>query len=465
MTRDPDELRLRLEAWLAPEVGAPVEVADLTRLSGGASRETWLFDATWAGGRHPLVLRRDPPGGGAPGGISRAAEMALLEVAGRHGVAVPAVVCGTSDPAVMGAPGFVMARVAGEAIPRKLLRDDEFAAARPRIIGQAAAALARIHAVEPGDVDVLRPAQSPAELVTGLRTILDVLGEPHPAFEVGIAWLLEHLPAPRPARLVHGDFRTGNLLVSAAGLEAVLDWELAHLGDPVEDLGWMCVRSWRFGVDDKPAGGFGTREELVAAYEAAGGEPVDPETLLFWEVYGTLRWGVISVAQAHTHLSGAVRSVELAAIGRRACEIEHDVLLLLSGPLPAVSSDPEAVPGATGQDRPTLAEALDAVAGFLEDDVPDHLRGRPQFLAKVSARLLRILEREAHLGPAAAADDQAALAKLLGRPADASLAALTREAVAAIRAGDIPLDAAMDSLRGVVARKLAIANPAYAVTA
>ena len=117
-------------------------------------------------------------------------------------------------------------------------------------------------------------------------------------------------------------------MVGPDGLRAVLDWELAHLGDPIEDLGWFCVRAWRFGSTD-PAGGFGSRDELLAAYEAAGGGAVDPAELHWWEVLGTLKWGVICVMQATAHLTGLSRSVELAAIGRRVCETEHDLLELL----------------------------------------------------------------------------------------------------------------------------------------
>ena len=91
-------------------------------------------------------------------------------------------------------------------------------------------------------------------------------------FELALQWLKRHRP-PEPARLslVHGDFRNGNLMVDDDGLRAVLDWEMAHLGDPMEDLGWICVNSWRFGRHELPVGGFGTREQLFAGYVEAGG--------------------------------------------------------------------------------------------------------------------------------------------------------------------------------------------------
>jgi aminoglycoside phosphotransferase (APT) family kinase protein len=111
----------------------------------------------------------------------------------------------------------------------------------------------------------------------------------------------------------------------------VLDWELAHLGDPAEDLGWLCVKSWRFGVVDKLVGGFGDVPQLLDAYEHASGRRIDEDTLRWWIALGTLKWGVICIAQAFTHLTGGLRSVELATLGRRVAEMEWDLLDILDG--------------------------------------------------------------------------------------------------------------------------------------
>jgi aminoglycoside phosphotransferase (APT) family kinase protein len=157
---------------------------------------------------------------------------------------------------------------------------------------------------------------------------LDAVGEPHPAFELGLRWLEQHRPPTGTTGVVHGDFRNGNLVVGPDGLVAVLDWELAHLGDPLEDLGWLSVRAWRFGAPGH-VGGFGEVDELIGAYEATSSRRVDRDALAWWEVLGTLKWGVTCMVQAATHLNGVVRSVELAAIGRRVCEVEHDLLALL----------------------------------------------------------------------------------------------------------------------------------------
>ena len=317
----------RLAGAAERHFGEPIRIEAVRQLSGGASRETWAFDAVTVGGdRHPLVLRRDP---GAHAGTSdRGVEYALLEAAHRGGVSVPAV-CFFLDPGDALGSGFVMERVEGETIPRRILRDDAYAAARPLLARQCGEQAARIHALDPARLPTLA-VQGAREQIALYRGYLDGFGEPHPAFELGLRWLDEHAPPdpPQPA-LVHGDFRNGNLVVGPDGLRAVLDWELAHLGDPVEDLGWLCVKSWRFGVTGQRVGGFGSVDDLLAAYRAAGGGDVDPRELRYWEAMGTLKWGVICEIQAFTHLEGAVRSVELATLGRRVAEMEWDLLELL----------------------------------------------------------------------------------------------------------------------------------------
>lgn len=278
-----------------------------------------------------LVLRRDPSAATA-GQMGRTTEFRLLETAVRGGVPVPTVRFLLDDVDGLGC-GFVMDRVEGETIPRKILRDEAYAPARPRLARQCGEIAARLHALDPSSLPEL-PVLGATEQIDEYRRTLDSLGEPHPAFELGLRWLADAVPAPARAaaaapRLVHGDFRTGNLVVGPEGLRAVLDWELAHLGDPVEDLGWLCVKSWRFGVVGKPVGGFGAYDDLLGAYEAAGGAPVEPDHLRYWEVFGTLKWGVMCEMQCFAHLTGLVRSVELAALGRRVAEMEWDLLEMI----------------------------------------------------------------------------------------------------------------------------------------
>ncbi len=314
----PEELGAALH-----EVLDRAAIGGLRRLSGGASRQTWAFEADGC----PLILQRERPAGLRAGG-GMANEAALLRAAAEAGVPVAAVVAddgGAGALSALGAPFLIMERVPGETIPRKLLRDEVYAPVRPGLARQCGAILAAVHRIDPA----CAPGLEEPDQLNQFEEFLDLLGEPHPALELGLRWLRLHPPGhTRGAGVVHGDFRTGNLIVGPHGVGAVLDWELAHLGDPAEDLGWFCVRAWRFG-SPQPAGGFGTREELLAGYAEAGGAAVDLDDLLWWETMGTIKWGVMCIVQARTHLDGVARSVELASIGRRVCENELDVLDLL----------------------------------------------------------------------------------------------------------------------------------------
>jgi aminoglycoside phosphotransferase (APT) family kinase protein len=307
------ELADRLRAVL----GA-ASVTELVQLSGGASRETWRFSAD---GR-PLVLQRQRPGSERP----MATEVAVLRAAKAAGVPVADVVAASSDPDLLGAPFMVVSAIDGETIARKILRDAEYATARAVLPAQLGRALAQLHTIDADAVDGLEDTDQ----VQQYRDALDTLGEPHPTFELALRWLEQHRPAATREAVVHGDFRLGNVIVGPDGLRAVLDWELAHRGDPMEDLGWLCVKAWRFGAT-APVAGLGRYEQLFAAYRDAAGVNVDPDVVRWWEVLGTLKWGIMCIGQAQAHLAGFSRSHELAAIGRRVCENEHDLFLALEG--------------------------------------------------------------------------------------------------------------------------------------
>ena len=454
-----------LAAATARHLGDAVEVENVRRLSGGASRETWSFDAiTTDGTRHTLVLRRDP--GATSSTDARATEFDVLRAAAGAGVLVPEVRF-LLEPGDDLGQGFAMSRVEGETIPRRILRDEELAGARSLLAAQCAEQAARIHAVPLGTLPQL-PHLDAAAQVDQFRLVLDGIGEPHPAFELGLRRLGAELPDRVEPRLVHGDFRNGNLVVGTDGLRAVLDWELAHLGDPTEDLAWCCVRSWRFGVVDLPVGGFGTTETLLDAYAAAGGGSVDPARLAWWEAFGTLKWGLICGIQAHTHLGGLVRSVELATLGRRMAEMEWDLLRLLApdGIDRAAAVEPaRAVETPVSfQDRPTAAELLEAVREFVERDAQPGLEGRASFHARVAVNALGIVERELVLGPASEAPVAQRLAALLGR--SGTPRELADAFAGAIRDGSLDDREAetIDAVCALVHAKLAIANPRYADT-
>ena len=306
-------------------------VTDAKRLSGGASQETWSFDITHPDGAIGAILRRAPSGyGAAPGRAAGLdAEAVLMQLAFDAGVPSPKVLHVLRPDDDLGT-GFIMQRVAGETIPRKILRDDEFADARPKLARQCGEILVGIHGLPAASLPQLRRMTAAAEIAE-LQREIDGFDWPRPVFQLALRWLRDNDPGPSErVTLVHGDFRHGNLMIGPDGVRAVLDWELAHLGDPMEDLGWICVNSWRFGVIDKPVGGFGTYEELFSGYEAASGIAVDVARVKFWEVMGTLRWGVMCVGMMQRFRLGPDHSMERAMIGRRSSETEIDLLRLLA---------------------------------------------------------------------------------------------------------------------------------------
>ena len=333
-------MQQRLAAFIARQVGVgAVKVSGLRRLAGGASREIWSLDVSYEqGGEHvvmPLVLRRDPAAGV---GAQRRDEFDLLRAAAATGVPVPKVHWVSDDTATGGASFFLMDRIEGETLARRLLRDDVYAEARGVMTGQLGRILATIHRIDRDKHRLSFLAEPPAgeppakaELDRFEQIFRAITPDPHPTFEIAIRWLRERVPEVDRRVVVHGDFRIGNVIFGPEGVRAVLDWELAHVGDPMEDLGWICVRSWRFGNDHLPVGGIGTREELYRAYEAAGGGAVDPRHVQFWEVLGNLKWGIMTIMQAKTHLDGLVKSVELASLGRRTAEMELELLNLIDG--------------------------------------------------------------------------------------------------------------------------------------
>jgi aminoglycoside phosphotransferase (APT) family kinase protein len=305
-----------LAQTLSDALGEPV--SDLGRLSAGASRETWSFTTT--GGSRRILQR-------LPRGSSRASielEAATLRAALEAGVPVARVLASFEAGGALGMPALVLEQVEGEALPPRLRRDPRYAPALQRLAGQCGAILARLHSIPAERI----PGLAEPDPIERCRQVLDGLRERHPAFELVLRRLELARPKARPATVVHGDFRLGNLLIGEQGVTAVLDWELVHRGDPVEDLGWLCVPAWRFG-GELPVAGVGDYQALLESYRGAGGDAVTLEELLWWQAAGTVWWGVLCHVQASRHLEGHTRSVELASIGRRACEQEWDALAVL----------------------------------------------------------------------------------------------------------------------------------------
>lgn len=340
MTVSPDALRDAARALLEIRFGATVEIEHFGPLAGGASQEAWSLDAQVEDAelsrRLALVLRRDLGGRFTTLALPREHEFAVLEAAHAAGVRAPRPIAFSSD--LLGRAALLMERHDGEAVGRRIVADPRFEHARRVLVEQLARELARIHAIDAeaagltGRVLAPPPGVAPgtAEL-DRLTAELDATGEPHPAIELGLRWLRAREPAPPDALvLVHGDYRVGNFLVTERGLESVLDWEFAHLGDPAEDAGWMCVRAWRFGVDAKRLGGIGDRAPFLDAYERASGRALDPARVGWWEVFGNVKWAIGALGQAQRHLTGVQPSIELAAIGRICAEMEYEILHLIA---------------------------------------------------------------------------------------------------------------------------------------
>jgi aminoglycoside phosphotransferase (APT) family kinase protein len=316
-------VREQLESVLRPVLGDDVTVENLNTLTGGASRTTWAFDAVGGRDRRALILRTGPPDDVHAG---MELEASVQQRAAAAGAPVPHILAADNSPAALGNPYLICEAIRGETIVRRIHRtlDD---AGRARLLHQCAQALAAIHRADPNGVGL-----SDADQLTEWRGRLDEMSDTTAPFEWAFRWLDAHRPPPSPPRLVHGDFRMGNLIVDESGLAAVLDWELVHVGEVYEDLAWFCIRAWRFGAPEHlGAGGLGSVESFLSAYETAGGATVDRDAFRWWLTLATLRWGVICRFQAERHLSGQTPSVELAAIGRRVSETEWDVLDLLDG--------------------------------------------------------------------------------------------------------------------------------------
>ena len=305
-------------------------ITGLARLTAGASQEIWRFAVTTkAGGEIPLIMRRAPGGDRvSETAVGLETEAALIEAAAAAGAPVPSIAWVLTPEDGMGR-GFIMGLVEGETLGGRIARGEAFAHARTVLARQCGEAIARIHQIDPDAFPNLKRV-TPLEFVTQYHEAYQATAWPRPVFDLAFRWLLDRCPPPpEHPRLVHGDFRNGNIMVGEDGLRAVLDWELAHVADPMEDLGWICANSWRFGVENKPVGGFGAREDLWAGYEAAGGEKVDKDRARFWEVFGSLRWGVMCSGMP-TSFRTVDPTVERAVIARRTSETEIDLLRLLA---------------------------------------------------------------------------------------------------------------------------------------
>lgn len=297
-------------------------------LTGGAASTTWRFEIDHLGHRKALILRCSEAVEQMSGGISKSTECTVQSLMFEHGIPVAEVLFALDSSDQLG-EGYVMSCIEGESIPRKILRDNKFDAVRDKLVNQCGQILANIHAISPPEV---LPRLDIHQQLAELETEYFSYNTSIPAFDLAFRWLkLNAKPCANPC-IVHGDFRHGNFLVSAEnGINGVLDWELCHVGDPMEDLGWLCVNSWRFGNRNLTVGGFGHLADLVNSYERHSGQKVNIDHVKYWELYGVLKWGIICLYMLNADLANGEISLERQAIGRRISETEIDILTILAG--------------------------------------------------------------------------------------------------------------------------------------
>ncbi|MEQ9465089.1 MAG: phosphotransferase family protein [Haliea sp.] len=448
-----------LQALLGVKIEGFRQLQECQKLTAGASQETFRILVSTDQGDRQFALRRCPPtqqGGTTLSQIGLETEAQLLQLAATAGIPVPRVIHVLTESDELG-EGFLMAWLEGETLGQRIVKSEKFADIRPHLARQCGETLARLHAI---DIDARMrkrlPTVSPAALVQETWEWYQGLNVPAPMIDYSARWLLENLPRESRQTLVHGDFRNGNLMINESGLHAVLDWELTQIGDPVRDLGWLCVNSWRFGKAELPVGGFGTVEDLLAGYQAVSGIEISREDLRFWQVFGSFWWSITTLAMASTWRSGETPSLERPVIGRRSSEAQMDCVNLL---VPGKFEQPEDPALDNGTQLPMPAELLEGVRTFLKDEVAASANSHFSFLAKVAANSLGIAQREFLHGPRLALAEHGRLQALLGT---GGLDELRWKLAEALRSG-LPLKTPglADHLRLTVAGQLSIDQPHY----
>ena len=309
--------------------GEKAEIANVVVPTLGGVNRTVLFDLVDGSTIRRLVSRQETYSAEDSPFLPAPQQYRVMQVAFAEGVPAPEPIFEYDAEDGMGS-GFVTAFVAGETMPQRIFRaaDGE---QRLKIATDLARLLAKLHAIDVAKADFLEGIPDSVDIVGNYLALFDSYAEAHPAIELGFRWL-ERNRAPAGRRcIVHGDFRTGNFMVGSEGVRAALDWECAHIGQAMEDFGWLCLRSWRFGQVDLPVGGFAQREPVYAAYEAAGGDKVDPDTVRFWEIFGFVRWAIYNVMQAYAHVERGRRGVAFAAMGRNTSLVEYELMMTLAG--------------------------------------------------------------------------------------------------------------------------------------
>jgi len=429
---------------------------NIHRLTGGANMEIWSFDCAGNG----FILRRYPDGNVISfetESLTLNDEAEIIRLVQAHGVKAPQI-DGILEPEDGLDIGFVMERMPGEAKPHILFKNAQFAPALEKFVEEAAQELARIHAIDLADINVILPRQTAKESVNALRETLNKFDAELPIYHYALRWLEQNTPPETTPVLLHGDFRMGNLLLEKTGIAAVIDWELAHIGDPAEDLAWLCTPSWRFGRYDNPVAGIGQIEDLLSAYERAGGRSIEPERLRFWLVYSILRWGMMTLAMTEMWRQGLDKSLERALIGTRASEVEVDLLLLLEEHAQTdqpLAYEYEIFSCDLPKGEIQMSELAGATTDWIKSELIPKETGRAQFNARIGAKTLSIIGRLAEFGPGFAKQREQRLSDIgFGN----------KELCEALYAGSVDLTTkgVLDHLRLSTIERLSIYQPRYA---
>jgi aminoglycoside phosphotransferase (APT) family kinase protein len=454
----------KLEAVMKERLPAWESLVECERLTAGASRETYRITANVKGKERKYALRRSPTDGRSPLGQGPGLDMEakLFAAARAAGVPGPEVFFVLEPHDGLGS-GFVMEWVEGETLGAKIARSKDYVITRKTLARQCGEILARLHKLDVEEVGLSEELESftPEHAVRKTHAAYLEFETPQPMIDFTMMWLLDNLPKKRKPALVHSDFRNGNLIVTPGeGVVAVLDWELAHIGDPMRDLGWLCTRSWRFGVPEKPVGGFGEYKELVAGYQSVKGMKVDMDALRFWEVFGSFWWSVGCLTMGQSFRSGDNLSLERPMIGRRSSECQIDCVNLI---MPDWARQPGKIPRTLSTtELPRSEELLVGVRDFLRDEVASKLSGRDGYLARVAANSIDIVLREIEYGLDAEAWERQALFGLLGRK-EGSVSEMRAVLCQKIRGRDIDLKQPdlLAYLRDSVLAQVLIDQPGY----
>lgn len=457
------EMQLQLKVVLQREIAGFKSLLECEQLTAGASQETFRILIDSDAGQSQLALRRCPisfADVAIPGQVGLDVEACLLQLAEHANIPVPGLVYELKPDDNLG-DGYLMEWLDGETLGQRIVRGHALADVRPHLARQCGEVLARLHAIEVDDFLLkLLPAVAPDELIRETWDSYKALEIPEPMIDFSARWLLENLPANSRQTLVHGDFRNGNLMIDSNGIRAVLDWELAQIGDPIRDLGWLCVNSWRFGQADLPVGGFGSLDDLLDGYHSVSGLRISPSDVSFWQVFGSFWWSISTLQMAATWRTGETPSLERPVIGRRSSEAQMDCVNLI---IPGDYQLPEKKALDHGYQLPMPAELIEGVRKFLKDDVAKmqaaNNDSHAAFLAKVAANSLGIAQREFQYGSALAQQEHLRLQALLGH---GELEDLRWNLVNALR-GNLELTTpGLDlHLRQTVAGQLAIDQPHY----